>query len=306
MIDFTEIDNGETWELFARDFLLQSGYHIESVPDRGADGGKDLLAVENLSGSFGRHPFRWLVSCKHFAHSNRAVRLADEADILERLQMFDADGFVGVYSTLPSAGLNDRLNRLRERGRIRDSIILDRRRIESILLQKGYVDLLIRYFPQSYRRLKPLHRVEEEYLPLHCANCGRDLLEDLHDSPYMGITCHAYRIPEDLDYDGPDEVVDVYWVHKGHCDERITSAYEGSGCWTSWEDLDDLIIPWWYLRRIAATMSILRDQTKLYSEEAYQNEVYLLRAISQKVFRYTTESEWEKLESLWGSAHMMV
>ncbi len=40
MIDFKEIPTGEIWELFARDFLQERGFYIESMPDRGADAGR--------------------------------------------------------------------------------------------------------------------------------------------------------------------------------------------------------------------------------------------------------------------------
>ena len=43
MIDFKEIEqDGELWELFARDFLQQIGYYVETTVDRGPDGKKDL------------------------------------------------------------------------------------------------------------------------------------------------------------------------------------------------------------------------------------------------------------------------
>ena len=52
MIDFKEIPaDGEVWEMFARDFLAETGFQIETPPDRGADGGKDLLVTERLVGN---------------------------------------------------------------------------------------------------------------------------------------------------------------------------------------------------------------------------------------------------------------
>ncbi len=104
LIDFMEIsDNGEQWELFARDFLREMGFFIESVPDRGADGGKDLIVSEMFQEKLTNYRFRWLVSCKHFAQSNRAVSVNDEINIQERLESFGADGFIGFNSTVPSA-----------------------------------------------------------------------------------------------------------------------------------------------------------------------------------------------------------
>lgn len=105
MIDFTEIQNGEVWELFARDFLEAYGFYIESPPSRGADDGKDMLVTERLGGRLGTYEFKWLVSCKHKATSQRSVSEQDEQNILERLRAFGADGFIGFYSTIASSGL---------------------------------------------------------------------------------------------------------------------------------------------------------------------------------------------------------
>lgn len=70
MVDYTEIDyKSDNWELFTRDFLKSYGFYIESQPDRGADGGKDLLVIEQTKGLYNTYPFRWLVSCKHFSTS---------------------------------------------------------------------------------------------------------------------------------------------------------------------------------------------------------------------------------------------
>src|SRR5689334_6215141 len=99
MIDFKEIpQDGEYWELFARDFLTELGFTIETSPDRGADGGKDFLVLEALKGNLNTYNFRWLVSCKHFANSGKSVQFGDEPDIADRLAAFGADGFLGFYS----------------------------------------------------------------------------------------------------------------------------------------------------------------------------------------------------------------
>lgn len=80
VLDFTEISeahvaNGQqdSFELFAREFLAFIGYEIERNPDRGADGGRDIIAREMRSGVGSQTIVRWLVSCKHKAHSGRSV-----------------------------------------------------------------------------------------------------------------------------------------------------------------------------------------------------------------------------------------
>lgn len=165
MIDFKEIPNGEIWELFARDFLTQLGFFIESSPDRGSDAGKDIFVSEELTGTLGRYRLRWLVSCKHNAVSGKAVNEADERNILERIESFGAQAFIGFYSTIPSSALNSRLKQLRDGGKIKDYRIFDHKLIESHLIQIGYSMLLMRYLPQSYKTVKPLHLIVSDYVP---------------------------------------------------------------------------------------------------------------------------------------------
>ena len=54
----------DTFELFARDFLDFMGYRIITDPDRGADGGKDLIVEESRTGVGGETKIKWLVSCQ--------------------------------------------------------------------------------------------------------------------------------------------------------------------------------------------------------------------------------------------------
>jgi len=193
MFDFTEIpDDGEDFELFARDFLQELGFLIESTPDRGADGGKDMLISEQVSGQLHNYRYRWLVSCKHLAHSGRSVsETTHERNIIERVQSFKADGFLGFYSTVPSSGLNTRLTQLRENGTLKDFYIFDRRLIETHLLTLGFSQLTRRYFPESHIRIRPIHNVFDEYIPLNCDHCGRDLLEALYTEDYTGLVAQT-------------------------------------------------------------------------------------------------------------------
>lgn len=68
--------------------------NIISTPDRGADGGSDLICVESGNGSFGSTQIRWLVSCKHKAHSGASVTPKDEQNITDRLEQHKANGFI--------------------------------------------------------------------------------------------------------------------------------------------------------------------------------------------------------------------
>lgn len=94
---------------------------------------------------------RWLVSCKHFAHSGNSVKENDEQNILERVRSFSAEGFMGFYSTVPSSGLNTRLYQLRNEGQIKEYRIFDHKLIENYLITEGFSELMLRYFPESYK-----------------------------------------------------------------------------------------------------------------------------------------------------------
>ncbi len=227
MIDFTEIPyDTDTWELFARDFLVERGFYIESPPDRGPDHGKDMLVTEQLYGKIGNYRMRWLVSCKHFAFSKKSVNEDDEKNIIERLMSFAADGFIGFYSTIALSGLNSRLNALREEQKIKDYSIFDHRLIENMLVTVGYSHLMIRYLPKSYRQLKPLQLIESEYIPLPCKICGKDILLELFRADHVANIVYVFRdVPGELG----TRYEDVVCVCKKDCDR-------GGGKWAAAEN----------------------------------------------------------------------
>lgn len=297
MIDFKEVDfDTDTWELFSRDFLSELGFYIESPPNRGADGGKDMLVTETIKGRLHNSEFRWLVSCKHFAHSNKAVNENDhEKNILERMKSFKADGFVGFYSTLPSSGLINRLDALKNGKDIKDFCIFDGKRIENLLITVGYSHLLLRYFPESYKQVKPLELVFDSYEPLLCKECGKDLLKEMFKNKYQANIVYAYHFNPDTVT--PKKYEEVYCCCKS-CDRKAQASFLNKGMLTPWEDLSDLIIPLNFIRFIFATMNRIRDGDDLYTDKAYAQEKAIIGALSQKVLRPTTTQERERVKDL--------
>src|SRR5687767_7298245 len=98
LIDFREIPEAhlssgkqDSFELFAADFLSLMGYEIVDRPGRGADLGRDLIVEERRKGISGETVVRWLVSCKHKAHSGKSVGLDDEVNIVERVEGHTCD-----------------------------------------------------------------------------------------------------------------------------------------------------------------------------------------------------------------------
>jgi len=160
-IDFAEIppankSDGEqdSFELFAAEFLEGLGYVIEEGPSRGADGGRDLIVLEPLSGIFSTQNRRWLVSCKHKAHSGRSVGVRDESDIGDRVNQHQCDGFMAFYSTLPSSGLEKKLRELQNHQKRPIPVeVFHKARIERLLLSEDRLQpVFARYFRRSYKK----------------------------------------------------------------------------------------------------------------------------------------------------------
>ncbi|WP_243438373.1 hypothetical protein [Fundidesulfovibrio soli] len=292
MIDFKEITSPEIWELFARDFLADVGFKIVSSPDRGADEGKDFIVSETISGLASDHKLLSMVSCKHNAVSDKSVNESDESNILERMKAFGADCFIGVYSTLPSAGLNTRLNRLVERGEIISYKIYDKKLIEKRLLFDFHSMLLQRYFPQSYDNIKPIHCVVDEYVPLPCEVCGADLLKKSITKECSGNVVSV----EDRDGVG---IIKVYCACKDEkCDSLLEARYNKAKLLTGWCDLQDLLIPGRFLQHVLGVANSIRSGQRVYSDAAWEEQKNILISISQRVLRLTTKRERERFLDL--------
>lgn len=160
ILDFKEIAQAnkatgmqDDFELFCRDFFNYLGYEILTEPSRGQDGGIDLLAQETRTGIGGKSCIKWLVSCKHNAHSQRgkSVGTDDEVNILDRVESNGCNGFIGAYSTIASAGLTSKLKGLAESKKL-EFQIFNRGKIEETLFRrKEGIDIALRFFPKSMK-----------------------------------------------------------------------------------------------------------------------------------------------------------
>lgn len=169
--------NSDEWEFFALDFLNSLGYHIERYPSRGPDGGRDGLV--SLDGTL------YLVSCKHFARSDKSVGVNDEPSILDRVIQHKAQKFIGVYSTMLSTSLDERFEQLTNAGH--ECIYYDANRISTYLPKISSYVLQKYGFPKGISY--PLHVHAGEYRPLRCLGCGVDVLSDDMIRASMGLVC---------------------------------------------------------------------------------------------------------------------
>lgn len=298
-VDFKEIPTAKSgqegqddWALFAREFFDALHIEVEGGPDRGPDSGRDLLIIETRKGTFASGRHRWLVSCKHYAHSNRAVPIGEETDILGRLSKFQADGFIGFYSTIPSSELNRTLDS--HKNQI-DVIVYDSALIERNLLNNPDLNgVFERFFPLSYNKYKKAslvpHEISESAVGLLCSVCHKDLLLERQGRIGFAIKYTA---------DGKkSRYVDMYWACIGECDRAMEVAFEKRGFATGWEGIEDLMIPLVYMQWVITYMNSLRSGSIVFSDEAYKKFIELTFAVAQLVVRETSDEEMERIQSL--------
>lgn len=303
VLDFKEIHAAhiptglqDQFELFARDFLAFIGYKIITDPDRGADGGVDLIVEESRTGVGGETRIRWLVSCKHKAHSGSSVKPADDANIIDRLEANDCKGFIGFYSTLASAGLSGLLQGMQGKIEVQ---VFDNEKIEGKLLHsaKG-LQLAERYFPESLDNWKTNNpkpaKIFSETPSLKCKVCSKELF-DLEDK---GIIQVWEQIRKDWSSE-TKRIEYVYWVCRGRCDDVLTQRIikQNDDVIDGWEDISDAIMPVVFIKWVMSTFNELRDGVQ-YSDEAFDNLKTFMLKIYPFVCRNLTEKEQERVQSL--------
>lgn len=302
LIDLTEIPEAhvssgqqDSFELFAAELLAVMGYEIVDPPGRGADLGKDLIVAERRKGIGRETAVRWLVSCKHKAHSGKSVGVDDELNLVERVAGHDCQAFIGFYSTLPSSSLVERLKQLASKFEYQ---ILDSAAIERELLgsPRG-MDLARRFFPVSVTRWQkenptPAELFEDKPYIL-CECCGRDLL-----NPPQGIFV-VWRVLDEDQYLGKN-YVDMHWACKGDCDRMISAAARtrhDRKLIDAWEDISDFCIPIVYLQRIIAHLNGLHKGDH-WSSPALDKFKTLAIAAYPHIARHATTVERDRTKGL--------
>jgi hypothetical protein len=75
MLNFKELPvDGVAFEQLIRELLLRSEFEVHWT-GVGPDGGRDLVVTEKAAGQLAPFQRKWLVSCKHHAHSGTSVGL---------------------------------------------------------------------------------------------------------------------------------------------------------------------------------------------------------------------------------------
>jgi hypothetical protein len=253
-----------------------------------------LIVEEIRAGIAGETRVKWLVSCKHKAHSGASVTPDDELDIHDRVRTNDCKGFLGFYSTLPSSGLATKLN---ASGLPFEVQVYDSEKIEKQLLSslKG-ASLAQRFFPSSWSRWKKDHptpaKIFRDEPELRCAYCSKSLLTP---KPH-GIVV-VWTLLWDKESTKKELTEYVYWCCKGKCDNALKSRYYNKGLIDRWEDIQDLVIPIAYIRWVMVMLNELHSRAT-YSKEALENSKELLLNLFPLVSRDMTDAEKDRIKSL--------
>lgn len=224
----------------------------------------DLILIEVRKGIASNTEVRWLVSCKHKAHSGSSVSKTDEPEIFDSLKAHNCTGFIGFYSTLPSSGLVTKVENIQEI----EHQFFDSSKIEQALLTNANcLDSAKRYFPKSFKNWvdenpKPA-QIFADHEPFRCHLC-----ESVLDFDNRGIVISWSK------YDDTD----------GYGDE--------------WAELRDYFTPTIYLRAVMGFCNQLNDPKIHYSEEAFSQEKSILIKAYPYVCRNLTQSEVESVRDL--------
>lgn len=152
MLDFAELDsNGDDFELLVRELLYNKGLEVY-WSGKGPDGGRDLLCVEKYKSNFKNVRKRWLIQCKHNAHSGNAVGINDLGSIGNACRQHNADGYILVCSTYPSSSVVTMLEALEQNEKIVTSF-WDYQTLERQLLTPANWTLISRFFPESVQKI---------------------------------------------------------------------------------------------------------------------------------------------------------
>ena len=301
ILDFKEIPQAntgdglqDTFELFARDFFHILGYEIIQNPDRGADGKKDLIIQEARVGLSGTSHIKWLVSCKHYAHSGKSISDTDEPNILDRISVHGCDGFIGFYSTLPATSLGKNFEGLKKKTEI---LSFDREQIEMTLLEtsKG-LKLASRYFPISYSNYntenpKPIKIFSDE-LSIKCEYCEKNLIEEKNGIIVM------LRRPSDFSSETYtiNPTIDAYFSCKGRCDQILKNKYfQNEMLIDEWADIDDYLSPTGYIKKVMAWLNSFQEENEQIENKAFEKVKQLFLNTFPYISREQTTEEKEKI-----------
>lgn len=150
MLDFKELSiDGRDLELLVREILFRKGFRI-FWSGVGQDGGRDLICIENRDSLFFPDEKRWLIQCKHNAHSGKAVGIKELDNVIDSCNQHNCRGYLLVCSTYPSSSVVKRLESITGNAQnLIEATFWDAVKIEQLLSSPRNWPLAQDFFPIS-------------------------------------------------------------------------------------------------------------------------------------------------------------
>lgn len=146
-MNFKEIPkDGNDFERLVRELLHNRGLEVY-WSGKGPDGGKDLICIETYNSNFKSSSKRWLVQCKHNAHSGKSVSLNELDSITDSCAEHNATGYLLVCSTYPSSAVVKRLEEIEKNKNI-STCFWDSVKLEKELLKPINWNISNLFFPE--------------------------------------------------------------------------------------------------------------------------------------------------------------
>jgi hypothetical protein len=109
LLDFRELGtDGQDFELLLRELIFRLGFSVY-WSGKGVDGGRDLVCIEKRGSFFAPDERRWLIQCKHNAHSGKSVGINDLGEIADSCIQHNCHAYLLACSTYPSSAVVNRL-----------------------------------------------------------------------------------------------------------------------------------------------------------------------------------------------------
>ena len=316
-VDFREIPQGnisngdqDAFELFARDLLEAIGFKIIKGPARGADDRKDLIVSEIREGRLGETEVRFLVSCKHFAHTkqeNKSVGNNQEPDIVGRLRNNGCKGFIGFYSTIASEGLLRELNDSKRNNPndLADLQILDKAKIVNFLHEnEKTLELYKRYFPISFKSNWAYEMDSGLYAhkpQISCRICRKNLLEDMSGKVISLVENEPKVRDRVADWDYPiAKIKDIVFSCEVCVDELIGSVDKKFLNWpfeVQKTDIASYTNPKFFIDNLMQETNFIRTYANRYNDSSYRIWLKLNRAMFYFVSRSVSKPPVNSMRS---------
>ncbi len=169
-IDAIKLLTHTQWEFFAEDVLWHIGYEIIEGPSEGSDQGKDLIVK--------KEGIKYLVSCKHYLNSGKAIGTDIENNISDRVMRHNCSGFIGFYSTHSTTNLKSQFEQLSARDKfpIKCKEFNQSEICDIIPTMTGFI--LQKYFQEPQQLYHHINTADWDYFPLRCQNpfCEKDII----------------------------------------------------------------------------------------------------------------------------------